>query len=322
MIAHTPQAHALTTTAIGEWIGVDVSKDTLDVFAPSLGHLSFANAAKGHRQLIAKLKNVAAGVVIEATGGYETDLHKALARSSIHAAIVNPARVRAFANGCGQLAKTDRIDARILARYGGVQKPQATPMTAENRAQLKEFIAYRAQVVGEIVARTAQLRHITTPSMRARAEAAIAALKAERTDMERAMTELIGRHANLAVIYRILTSAPAVGPITAATLIAQLPEIGALSRRKIAALAGLAPFPRESGQRRGYRAIRGGRAEVRHALFNAARVAMRYNTQLKAFADRLAEKSKPAKVIIVAVMRKLLTILNAMIKAGETWRTT
>lgn len=306
--------------ALNEWIGVDVSKETLDVFTPTLGHFSIANSAQGHADLAAKIKDVAAGVVIEATGGYERPLHEALSRRGIRAAIVNPARVRAFASACDQLAKTDRIDARILARYGDFKKPAATPLPPPDRAQLKEFLDYRAQIVSEIVARTAQLRHMTTPAMRARAQAAIDALKAERAEMEREMTALIAQHEDLMRGYQILTSVPSVALITAATLIAELPELGKLCRRKIAALAGLAPFPRESGQRRGYRAIRGGRARVRQALYNAARVAVRFNPKLKDFAQRLAAKAKPAKVITVAVMRKLLTILNAMAKTQQTWR--
>ena len=156
-------------------------------------------------------------------------------------------------------------------------------------------------------------------SLKARAEDAIVKLKAERKGLQADIESIIENHDTLQKTFAILTSVPGVATIVAATLITELPELGCLSRRQIASLAGLAPFPRESGQRKGYRSIRGGRAEVRHALFNAARVGIRFNPKLKAFAERLAAKSKPGKIILIAAMRKLLTILNAMLKAQQMW---
>jgi transposase len=304
-----------------QWIGVDVSKKTLDVFSPQLGAFSVTNSAQGFEAFAAKLSNVTvAGVVMEATGGYEQALLKSLTQRCIKASIVNPARVRAFAMGTGQLAKTDKIDAQVLVHYAAFKKPAPTPLPSTVRAKLKETQAYRAQIVGEITARTAQLRHFESQDMIARAETAIANLKAEKKALDTEIANLIKSDADCERTSGILTSAPGVGTIVAAMLITELPELGSLNRRQIASLAGLAPFPRESGQRKGYRAIRGGRADVRIALFNAARVALRHNPKIKAFTERLAAKSKPYKVIIVAAMRKLLTILNAMIKAQKTWQ--
>ena len=302
-----------------EWIGIDVSKKYLDVFSPGLGACRFGNDAHGFAALSDAISPIAIGAVMEATGGYETALLNALTLRGIRAAIVNPARVRDFAKGSGQLAKTDAIDARILASYGAFKMPAATPLPSTARADLKELLAYRCQIVAEITARTAQLRHILNPSLKARAEDAIAKLKAERKSLEAEIKTLVENHDSMLKTYAILTSVPGIGLVVAATLIAELPELGSLSRRQIASLAGLAPFPRESGQRKGYRAIRGGRAEVRHALFNAARVGARFNPKLKAFCERLAQKSKPGKVVLVAAMRKLLTILNAMLKSQKTW---
>ena len=308
--------------AHAHWIGVDVSKKTLDVFSPTLGTLRLANSPNGYGALIGKLSGTTvAGVVMEATGGYEQPLLKALSAERIPASVVNPARVRAFATGTGQLAKTDKIDAQILVQYAAFKKPAPTPLPSTARAKLKEILAYRAQITAEITARTAQLRHFETSDLAARATAAIENLRAEKKMLESEAETLIKAEAECAQTYRILTSVPGIGLVVAATLIAELPELGSLNRRQIASLAGLAPFPRESGQRKGYRAIRGGRAEVRKALFNAARVAVRHNPKITAFAERLAAKSKPYKVIIVAAMRKLLTILNAMVKAQNTWQT-
>jgi transposase len=304
-----------------DWIGVDVSKKNLDVFSPNLGAFRFANTAEGHEALAAKLSSRAvAGVVMEATGGYEQALLRTLNERRISASVVNPVRVRAFATGTGQLAKTDKIDAEILASYAAFKKPAATPLPSTSRAKLKEILAYRAQIVAEITARTAQLRHYSDPAIAARAQTAIVALGNEKKSIEAELALLVKSDAECAEKCSILSSVPGVGLVVAATLIAELPELGTLSRRQIASLAGLAPFPRESGARKGYRAIRGGRAEVRHALFNSARVAKQHNAKIKAFAERLAGKSKPFKVVVAAAMRKLLTILNAMMKTRQKWQ--
>lgn len=306
----------------GVWIGVDVSKRFLDVQASGLAAFRVANASDGYRQLLARLAGVRVeGVVLEATGGYERHVLAALLAADVRASVVNPARVRAFAQGTHQLAKTDRIDAKVLASYGAYMRPAPTVPPSGVRATLKEMIAYRAQIAREMTARTAQLRLYESAVVRARAEAAIAALRAERVRIENEIKALIVAHEELSRPFKILVSVPGVGLIVAATLIAELAELGGLSRRQIAALAGLAPFPRDSGERRGYRCIRGGRAEVRCALFNAARVAIRHNPVIMAFYRGLRARGKNGKVAIVAAMRKLITILNAMLKTQQLWRT-
>jgi transposase len=302
------------------WIGIDVSKRFLDIEIAGQAPARFANCKDGHGTLVERLKAArVAGVVIEATGGLERPVVAALLNAGLPASIVNPARVRAFAEGTGRLAKTDRIDAKVLASYGAYMRPAPAELPTAARAKLRELITYRAQITGEITARTAQAQHYQDASLKQRAEAAVEALRRERAALEREIKALAKSEEALALRFGLLTSVPAIGTVVAATLIAELPELGKLSRRKIAALAGLAPFPRDSGDRRGYRAIRGGRADVRCALFCAARVALRHNPKIKAFYERLRARGKTGKVAIVAAMHKLLTILNAMLKSGKSW---
>ena len=226
-------------TTHAQWIGVDVSKKMLDVFSPNLGAFRVANTAQGFEALVTKIANVTvAGVVMEATGGYEQALLKSLTTRGINASIVNPARVRAFATGTGQLAKTDKIDAQILVHYAAFKKPAPTPLASTARAKLKETLAYRAQIVAEITARTAQLRHYESPDIVARADTAIATLKADKKKLDAEIETLIEADADCERAYRILTSVPGTGTIVAATLITELPELGSLNRRQIASLAG------------------------------------------------------------------------------------
>lgn len=308
-------------TTSGAWIGVDLCKKYLDVGMETGTPVRVANDIAGREALARRLRreNVRC-VVVEATGGLERDLLRALETEGVPAAIVNPARVRRFAEGTGQLAKTDKIDAMILARFGAYMKPAPTPLADPTRLSLRELMMYRAQIVDEITARSAQLRHYGDARIKARAAAAIEALRQERKEIEKDIEALITAHPEMHRLYKRMTSVPGVGLVVAATLVAELPELGRLSRRQIASLAGLAPFPRESGDRIGYRAIRGGRAEVRRALFNAARSAIQHNPIAKPFYEQLRSRGKSHKVAIVAAMRKLLTILNAMLKAGTDWR--
>jgi transposase len=303
------------------WFGVDVSKRFLDLASSDRAPLRFANSPQGRAELIAHLSaGSVKGVVLEATGGYERATVHDLVAAGLPAAVVNPARVRAFAQATGRLAKTDRIDAEAIAAFGAYMRPApAVPPTAA-RAHLHELITYRAQINQEITARTAQIRHYATEGLRQRAEAAITALKAERDALKREIEALMKSDGEMAERFRVMTSAPAVGTLVAATLIADLPELGRLSRRQIASLVGVAPFPRDSGERRGYRAIRGGRAEVRKMLYCAAQVAIRHNPVVAAFYERMRATGKPHKVAIIAALRKLLTTLNAMLKTQATWR--
>jgi transposase len=303
------------------WTGVDICKRFLDVYTAGEPPLRLANDADGRQALAERLRALGVGgVVLEATGGLERPVLAALIAAEVPASIVNPARVRAFAEGTGQLAKTDRIDAKVLAAYGAYMQPAASALPSSARAKLKELLGYRAQIGSEITARSAQVKLYESDGLKARAQAALEALRRERRELEREIEALIQSTAELAGPFRILTSMPSVGTIVGATLVVEMPELGTRGRRPIASLGGLAPFPRDSGDRRGYRAIRGGRADVRKALFNAARVAIQHNPVIKAFYERLRAKGKPGKVALVAAMHKILTILNAMLKTGRTWQ--
>jgi transposase len=307
-------------TTSSAWIGVDICKKYLDVAAASATPVRIANDADGRTALARRLKSEnVRGVIVEATGGLERALVEAFEAEGVPASIVNPARVRKFAEGTGQLAKTDRIDAAILARFGAYMKPVPTCLADAQRQKLRDLIAYRAQITREITARSAQVRLYTDPDLQARAAAAIAALREERKALERVMEALIKSQGAMQALYKRLLTVPGIGLIGAATLIAELPELGRLSRRQIAALVGVAPFPNESGDRRGYRAIRGGREQVRQTLFNCARVAIEHNPVAKPFYERLRARGKAHKVALVATMRKLLTILNAMLKTNTDW---
>lgn len=307
-------------TTSGAWIGVDVSKKYLDVAAMTGAPARVGNDADGRRALALRLKSECVrGVVVEATGGLERPVMAALIEANVPVSLVNPARVRRFAEGTGQLGKTDKLDAVLLARFGDYMRPAPSSLASNERQALRDMLAYRAQVAREIAARKAQIRLYAAAKLRARAEAAIKRLETERKAIEREMEAHIKADEALRTTAKRLRTVPGVGLIVAATLIAELPELGRLSRRQIAALAGLAPFPNESGDRRGHRSIRGGREDVRHALFNSARVAIQHNAIAKPFYERLRGRGKGHKVAMVAVMRKLLTSLNAMLKTETDW---
>jgi transposase len=307
-------------TTSGAWIGVDICKKYLDVASTTGTPVRVANDVDGRIALARRLKcESVRGVVVEATGGLERALVQALDAEGVPASIVNPARVRKFAEGTGQLAKTDKIDALILARFGDYMKPAPTALADAPRQKLRDLIAYRAQITREITARSAQVRLYAASDLVARATAAIKALRSERKALEREIEALIKSQDAMRALYRRLLTVPGIGLVGAATLIAELPELGRLSRKQIAALVGVAPFPNESGDRRGYRAIRGGRQDVRQALFNCARVAIQHNSVAKPFYERLRARGKRHKVALVATMRKLLTILNAMLRTNTDW---
>jgi len=232
------------------WVGIDVSKAWLDVDLDGDGGLRVRNDAAGHGELRARLDGaMVAGVVLEASGGYERPVQAALSAAGLAVALVNPARVRDFARATGRLAKTDRIDAKVLADYGAYLRPASSPLPGSARARLHELLAYRRQLGHEIVARASQLRLYGDPTLRERAEAALARLKAERRELEQLMRSAIAANAALATRCALLSTVPGVGLVLAATLLAELPELGTLDRRRIASLVGLAPFPRDSGTR-------------------------------------------------------------------------
>lgn len=311
--------------AAAKILAVDVSKTHLDCFAPPAGKgFRILNAPADRARLAGMLRQAAgdAGpplVVVEASGGYERPLHADLTAHGIRVAIVNPKRVRDFARANGTLAKTDRLDARVIADFARVAQPRPIPPPDPARQALAELLAYRETIRDEIIARRQQKDGYATPLVRQTAEAALIRLKAEQDDMTAAIAAHIAANPGLADIDRRLRTCPGVGPMTSAWLIATMPELGRLDPKRIASLAGLAPFNRDSGQQRAKRQIWGGRPKVRRALYMAATSAARHNPVLKPAYDNLRQRGKPHKVALVATMRRLLVTLNAMLRDNQDW---
>jgi transposase len=305
-------------------IGIDVAKDNLELaFGPAGAIQSFTNNDAGHDALVAALKPLKVELIIlEATGGYERDAACALQVAGFAVAVINPRQARDFAKAMGYLAKTDRIDAQGLAQLAEVlarhpdRDKLVKPLPSADQRTLQALVARRRQLVSMLVAERQRLttRHAAArPSIKVLIET----LRNQIDSLEAELARHIeAHHAELA---RQLTSVRGIGPATVASLIADVPELGQLSRREISALIGVAPFNRDSGQHRGKRMIFGGRADVRRALYMATLAAIRFNLVIKHFYERLVLAGKPKKVAIVACMRKLLTILNAMVKSGNPW---
>ncbi len=304
--------------------GIDVAKDTLDVaLGPQAPIQSFANDDDGHEALIAALKaHQVELIVMEPTGGYEAACACALQAAGFAVALINARQVRDFAKAMGYLAKTDRIDARVLAELAAVlaRRPArdkvVRPLASEQQQQLHAMVLRRRQLVQMLTAERNRLA-VSHRAARRSIEVLIRAIRKQITEIEGELAYHIEHHH--ADIAQILQSATGIGPKTSFVLIADLPELGRLTNRQISALVGLAPFNRDSGTMRGKRMIFGGRANVRCALYMAALVAMRHNCVIRTFYQRLLAAGKPKKVAIVACMRKLLTILNAMIRTGKKW---
>lgn len=310
--------------AEARYAGVDVAKDTLELALwPGVGAEGFANEPSAHEALVQRVREQDVGlVVLEASGGYEFALACALQAAGVAVALINPRQARDFGKAMGYLAKTDTIDARVLAQLAQViaghpQRERFVKVLADAEQQrLQALVLRRSQLIGML---QAERRRLTTSHAAARKsiEKLIAAIRKQLEEIEAQLASHIERyHADVATL---LQSARGVGPATTATLIAELPELGTLDRRQIAALVGVAPFNRDSGKMRGKRTIWGGRAQVRRSLYMAALVATRRNPTIAYFYQRLLAGGKPKKVAIVACMRKLLTILNAMVRTGTPW---
>jgi transposase len=313
-------------------IGVDVSKDRLDAFCLSSGRrLAVGNNAAGMAELAGW--GGKALFVMEASGGYERLAHRLLTERGLPAAIVNAKRVRDFARASGWLAKTDRVDAEVIARAAcppaalwadrgsAFAKPAATPLVSGARAELAELLAYRQRLIDEITARTQQLGHLQMPWLRRRAEADLARLRQDRREIEALIRTTIEGDPDLTHDFALLTSMPGAGSILAATLLAELPELGRLDRRQIAALAGVAPVARDSGLRQRTRVVAEGRSIVRKVLSMAALATARRDNRFAGFYQRLVAKGKPKKLALVATMRKMLVTLNAMMRTGTAGMT-
>ena len=305
-------------------VGIDIAKLSFDAaLGVTTDVRTFPNDDAGHEALITALAGQTVElIVMEATGGLERDLACALQAAGFAVAVVNPRQARDFARAMGYLAKTDRIDAhalavlaQVLARHPERDKFVKALPTAEQQA-LQALVARRRELVTLLVAERQRLA-TSHKAARASIEALMKAIRQQLDTVEAQLASHIDAHH--AALAHQLASVRGIGPATIATLIADVPELGALSRREIAALIGLAPFNRDSGQMRGKRTIFGGRADVRRALYMATLAAIRFNRVIRQFYDRLVAAGKPKKVAIVACMRKLLTILNAMVRSGASW---
>lgn len=311
------------------FIGIDVCKAWLDVAqVPALAAgeasafaLRVDNEDGARAVLVEQLKQLRPTlVVLEATGGFETALASQLCLTGVPVAVVNPKRVRDFARAAGILAKTDKLDAQVLAVFAQRMRPQVHALPDEAQQELTELVDRRAQLVAMRAQEKARLTTVK-PVARKSAREHIAWLDARIKQIER---DLDGRLKDSPLYrpkYDLLDSVPGVGRVTIATLLSRMPELGTLERKRIAALAGVAPFADDSGKRRGQRYIQGGRADVRCVLYMAALSAARCNPVIKAMYERLRAAGKPFEVVITACMRKLLVILNAMLKSEQPWRT-
>ena len=304
----------------GQVVGIDVAKEWLDVAVhPSGEQWRVTQDSEGLAGLVQRLAVLApALIVLEASGGYEGVAVSLLGDAGLPVAVVNPRPVRDFARSQGILAKTDRLDAGIIAHYGQVSGVKPQPPAASEDLDMAALVARRRQL---IQMRTAELQRLAParPNVRGRIQRVIAMLDQELDDLDRDLTQHVGQSPQWQERERLLRSVPGVGPTLSITLLAELPELGTLSHKAIAALVGLAPMARDSGLRHGPRFCWGGRAQVRAALYMPTVAALRCNPVLRDFYQRLVAQHKPKKVALVACMHKLLTILNAILRHNTPW---
>ena len=303
-------------------VGIDVSKAGVDVHVLPAGEaFAVGRDAAGIDGLIERLRPLApAMVAVEATGGLESVVAAGLGAAGLPVVVVNPAQVRAFAQALGKRAKTDPIDATVIARFAEATKPTIRPLADVETTALADLIDRRRQIIQMIVAE-GQREKRASKRMKKSIQRLEKALQKELTDIDREIDDTVRGSPLWREKEDLMASVPGVGTTIARTLIAELPELGTLDRRQVAALAGLAPFTRQSGQWRGKAFIAAGRAAVRSPLFMGAMVAVKHNPVLKAFYERLIAAAKPKMVALIAVARKLLTILNAIIRDQKPWQT-
>lgn len=298
------------------FVGIDISKDRLDVhLLPEGVHFAVKNDAEGIASLIRRLQEEAPTIIImEASGGYEISVAAELGSVNLPVAIVNPRQVRDFAKGIGKLAKTDAIDAHVLARFAETIRPEPQPLSTEEEKQIKELVTRRKQLVDLRASEKNRLHRARSTRVRHSIQTVIAALDQEIRDIEQNIDNIIKGSPLWREKEDLLKTFKGVGSTTAMTIVAKLPELGETGRQKISCLVGIAPLNKDSGKMRGKRMITGGRADVRSALYMVAISAIKCNPVIKPFYQRLIEAGKPFKVAIVACMRKILVILNAMIR--------
>jgi transposase len=303
------------------YVGIDVCKAHLDyAYEGSKKSAQVDNSASGISKLVAECKSRGVSlVVVESTGNLQMPVVKALLDKGIPTSVVNPRQVRDFAKGMGQLAKTDKIDAHMLAQFARLVQPRVYVLPEPSTQELSALLSRRNQVI-EILKAERVRRSSTHPSQQGRLDKHIEWLRQDLDQIDRAVDLAVQQSDKWKATDQLLRSVPGVGRILSGALLAWLPELGWLSGKQIAALVGVAPFNRDSGAMRGRRVVWGGREQVRSILYMAALTASRCNPVIKAFYDRLTEAGKPAKVALTACMRKLLTILNAMLKHGQPWQ--
>lgn len=310
-------------TSNAEFVGVDVSKNNLDVAIwTSNEYKRFQNDPTGIQELIDWLKILQAElIVLEATGGLELPFVAELAFEKMPVAVVNPRRIREFARSIGQLAKTDKLDARVIAHFGAATHPEARKLPTNDEEKLTALITRRRQIIEMLTAEKNRL-HSARFSMKERIETHLLWLEGELRGLDNEITKFIHQSPIWKEKDKLLRSVPGVGPVTSATILAMLPELGTLNRKKIAALVGVAPVNKDSGKRQKKRRVYGGRANVRSVLYMAALSASKHNPRIKAFYDHLIQMGKEKKVALTACMRKLLVILNAIIRVNQNFTLT
>jgi transposase len=305
------------------FVGVDVAKDKLDVHVRPTGEaFVVARDHKGLTELVERLRVLTPGLVLlEATGGFERMAAAALAGAQLPLVVVNPRQIRDFARASGRLAKTDAIDAEVIARFGEAIRPEPRPVPTAEAQALDEMVGRRRQILEMIVAENARKRATANKRIVREIERHLTYLQKLLDELDTDMDGAIRSSPAWRETEDLITSVPGVAKRTARTLIAELPELGRLSRRQIASLVGVAPVNRDSGKMRGKRTIKGGRAQVRSALYMAALSAARCNPALKPAYQRLRAAGKPAKLALIAIARRLLVILNAIVRDQTPWRT-
>ncbi len=304
------------------YVGIDVSKDRLDVhIRPGGQTFAVARDGKGLEELVTRLRTLSPQLIaIEATGGFETIAAAAIAGAALPLAVVNPAQVRHFAQAVGQRAKTDPIDAAVIAHFAEAVKPEPRPLPDQQARLLAELVARRRQIIEMIVAERQREKRAENVRVRRSLTRTIKTLEKELPEIDNDIDTLVRGSPAWREKEDLLVTFPGVSNTLARTFLAEVPELGTLSRREIASLAGLAPFTRQSGRWKGRSMIGGGRAPLRAALYMAALSAIRCNQTLKPFYQRLLSAGKPKMVALIAVARKILTILNAMLRDRIQWQ--
>ena len=306
---------------MSSFVGIDIAKAHVDVYDTESGrHHRWDNNRTGIRKSVKQLMKLAPElIVMESTGGYERDLAVALDEASLPVVVVNPRQVRDFARSRGRLAKTDRIDAQVLADYAATIRPERRPLPDRRSRELQALVARRGQLVQTRTAEQNRREHVRDRAIASSITAVIKTLNRELLKIERRLVTLIKQQPELQKKFKILLSIPGIGQTTAVMLLTDVPELGHLNRRQLAALIGVAPINRDSGNFRGKRMTGGGRRKVRTRLYMPTVVACHHNPVIKRFYDRLLQKGKTKMTALVAAMRKLLSIINTILPKGERW---